>query len=103
MTLNIASDPARDAYLLHTGPKGMHDSITDLFVAEKSVSEDTIAEAIVFCQTCRHGGHASHIMEWFFGDNSTDCEGDGNGRRRGGKVHEICPVPDCDCTCASEM
>lgn len=25
MTLNVASDPARDAYLRHTGPRGMHD------------------------------------------------------------------------------
>lgn len=100
MTLNISSDPARDAYLLHTGPKGVHDSISEIFMADRVVPEDTIAEAIVFCQTCRHGGHASHIMEWFFGGNR---EGDGNGQERGGKAHSVCPVPDCDCPCASEM
>ena len=100
MTLNIASDPARDAYLLHTGPKGMGDSIPDSFMTDRAVPEDTISEAIVFCQTCRHGGHASHIMEWFFGDNR---ERDENGQERGGRTHDVCPVPDCDCVCASEM
>ena len=65
--------------------------------------EDTIAEAIVFCQNCRHGGHASHIMEWFFGGDPADCEGDGDGQERGGKAHDICAVPDCDCHCGNEM
>ena len=32
-----------------------------------------------------------------------DFEGDGNGEERGGKVHDVCPVPDCDCPCADEM
>jgi hypothetical protein len=102
MTLNVASDPARDAYLLHTGPKGTHDSSRDV-PANQTVPEDTIAEAIVFCQTCRHGGHASHIMEWFFGDDPTGFEGDENDQERGGKAHSVCPVPDCDCPCADEM
>ena len=65
--------------------------------------EDTIGEAIVFCQTCRHGGHASHIMEWFFGDYPVDCEGEGDGREREGRAHDVCAVPDCDCHCADEM
>ncbi|KAI3389638.1 hypothetical protein SNEBB_001352 [Seison nebaliae] len=33
-----------------------------------------------WCQTCLHGGHYSHIDEWF-------------------KKHEQCPVLDCKCTC----
>lgn len=103
MTLNVASDPARDAYLLHTGPKGARDFPLESSLADQTFPEDTIAEAIVFCQTCRHGGHASHIMEWFFGDSPTACEGDENGQERGGKAHNVCPVPDCDCPCADEM
>ena len=46
---------------------------------------DTIDDAFLFCQTCRHGGHASHIMEWFYGEGS-------DGERR-------CPIADCECSC----
>ncbi|XP_060067051.1 GATOR complex protein MIOS-A-like [Ylistrum balloti] len=35
-----------------------------------------------WCQTCRHGGHASHITSWF-------------------KDHPQCPVTGCDCKCAT--
>lgn len=35
-----------------------------------------------WCQTCRHGGHASHIIEWF-------------------NEHQNCPVAGCDCRCMS--
>ncbi|KAI0093092.1 hypothetical protein BDY19DRAFT_883102 [Irpex rosettiformis] len=73
MTLSIVNDSARNAELNHSHPK------------------DTIDEALVFCQTCRHGGHSSHILEWFFGDD--------DGRR----AHEVCPVASCDCRCADEM
>ncbi|KAI0338210.1 hypothetical protein BDW22DRAFT_1487781 [Trametopsis cervina] len=73
MTLSVASDAARNAELNHSLPK------------------DTIDEALVFCQTCRHGGHSSHIMEWFFGDD--------DGRRS----HEVCAVASCDCRCADGM
>ena len=33
-----------------------------------------------WCQTCRHGGHASHMTEWF-------------------KEHTECPVNSCVCNC----
>ncbi|OJA08208.1 hypothetical protein AZE42_08906 [Rhizopogon vesiculosus] len=45
--------------------------------------EHTIDEAIVICQTCRHGGHASHILDWFFDEDSA-------------RSHGMCPVEDCD-------
>ncbi len=51
---------------------------------------DTIDDAIVMCQTCRHGGHASHILDWFFGED-------------GGQYHATCAVANCDCTCANEF
>jgi hypothetical protein len=35
-----------------------------------------------WCQTCRHGGHASHIIEWF-------------------NDHVNCPVAGCSCKCMS--
>lgn len=37
--------------------------------------------ALVWCQTCRHGGHAAHLAEWF--------------RRK----HRVCPAPGCKCRC----
>jgi len=33
-----------------------------------------------WCQTCKHGGHAKHIFEWF-------------------AIHDECPVTDCHCKC----
>lgn len=47
--------------------------------------EDTRAstdfnEWIVWCQSCRHGGHSGHLSEWF-------------------SIHSECPVPDCPCLC----
>jgi hypothetical protein len=36
---------------------------------------------MVWCQTCRHGGHAQHLEEWF-------------------ELHDVCPVADCDCRCS---
>jgi len=34
-----------------------------------------------WCQTCRHGGHAQHMMDWFLKNNE-------------------CPVSDCNCRCS---
>ncbi|RKO83131.1 hypothetical protein BDK51DRAFT_23705 [Blyttiomyces helicus] len=34
-----------------------------------------------WCQTCRHGGHAVHILDWF-------------------SRHQECPVADCKCRCS---
>ncbi|KAF7301219.1 zinc-ribbon-16 domain-containing protein [Mycena indigotica] len=72
MTLSIVPDVVRDAELVY------------------SPGKDTIEEAILICQTCRHGGHASHITEWFFGE--------GGERSRG-----LCPVAGCDCRCTDEF
>lgn len=33
-----------------------------------------------WCQSCRHGGHAIHMYQWF--DN-----------------HKVCPVSECQCEC----
>ncbi|KAJ7163782.1 hypothetical protein C8R43DRAFT_988631 [Mycena crocata] len=72
MTLSIVPDVVRDAELAYSPLK------------------DTIDDAIVICQTCRHGGHASHILDWFFGDD-------------GVRSHGSCPVANCDCRCTDEF
>ncbi|KAH7888971.1 hypothetical protein F5I97DRAFT_2006108 [Phlebopus sp. FC_14] len=74
MTLSIVPDASRDTELLN----------------DQSPYKDTIEDAIVLCQTCRHGGHASHIIDWFFG-NEGACS------------HGVCPVADCDCRCGDEF
>lgn len=74
MTLKIVPDASRDADLLNS----------------RSASKDTIEDAIIICQTCRHGGHASHILEWFFGEE-------------GAGLHGICPVAECNCRCGDEL
>ncbi|KAJ8984999.1 hypothetical protein NQ317_016910 [Molorchus minor] len=33
-----------------------------------------------WCQTCRHGGHAGHMTQWF-------------------EEHQECPVTACTCRC----
>lgn len=41
-----------------------------------------LAEWFTFCQSCKHGGHAHHMAEWF-------------------DHHDHCPVTDCPCHCRS--
>ncbi|TFK24770.1 hypothetical protein FA15DRAFT_618942 [Coprinopsis marcescibilis] len=72
MTLGIVDDASREIDLGY------------------SQFKDTIDDAIVICQTCRHGGHAAHLLEWFLGED---------GRR----AHMMCPVAGCDCRCADEF
>ncbi|KER23238.1 hypothetical protein T265_08849 [Opisthorchis viverrini] len=51
-----------------------------------------MASLFIWCQACRHGGHASHLVEWFYGcaSSSADVE-----------PHPQCPVSGCQCRCAS--
>jgi len=79
-------------------------SILDIHTIEVSISRfsvsltvtflirctDTFDDAIVICQTCRHGGHAEHVLEWFFGEDS-------------GRTRRVCAVADCNCRCADEF
>lgn len=51
---------------------------------------DSFEDAIVFCQTCRHGGHAAHILGWFYGE-------------AGAKSPGTCAVADCDHRCGDEF
>ncbi|CAG8544079.1 7759_t:CDS:2 [Scutellospora calospora] len=37
-----------------------------------------------WCQSCRHGGHALHMSQWF-------------------EKHKICPVSECPCECPREI
>ncbi|KAJ3724673.1 hypothetical protein C8R42DRAFT_662481 [Lentinula raphanica] len=59
--------------------------------ADLTQYRDTIDDAILLCLGCRHGGHASHIMQWFFGE-------DGNVLS-----NRICPVADCAHQCGNEF
>ncbi|KAI0066182.1 WD40 repeat-like protein [Artomyces pyxidatus] len=74
MNLSIVPDSVRDNQLSH----------------HNAALRDTIDDAIVFCQTCRHGGHAAHILEWFYGE-------------AGARSHGVCAVADCDHRCADEF
>ncbi|KPA79584.1 hypothetical protein ABB37_05390 [Leptomonas pyrrhocoris] len=39
-----------------------------------------VSSAFAWCTSCRHGGHAHHLQEWF-------------------RTHRRCPVDGCDCHC----
>ena len=72
---------------LITNPFLLHE-LTKCFCL--SESEDTVDQRklnashmwFTWCQTCRHGGHAKHLLEWF-------------------EEHTECPVNNCDCNCMS--
>ena len=65
-------------------------SLTVTLLIRCAYSTDTFNDAIVICQTCRHGGHAEHILEWFFVEDSE--------RTRG-----VCAVADCNCRCTDGL
>ncbi|TBU61554.1 hypothetical protein BD310DRAFT_872921 [Dichomitus squalens] len=73
MTLNLAPDTGRGSTL-------------------SAIPSDTLQEALVFCQTCRHGGHASHILEWFYGEGGAAS-----------RAHGTCPIAGCECHCGNEL
>ncbi|KAA1475125.1 hypothetical protein DENSPDRAFT_873810 [Dentipellis sp. KUC8613] len=73
MNISVVPDAVRDGQLAHHNAR----------------LRDTIDDAVVFCQTCRHGGHAAHILEWFYGE-------------AGARSHGVCAIASCDCRCASE-
>ncbi|BES96654.1 missing oocyte, meiosis regulator, homolog (Drosophila) [Nesidiocoris tenuis] len=43
---------------------------------------NTFSSWYTWCQTCRHGGHSKHIIQWF-------------------EDHQECPVTGCTCRCLS--
>jgi hypothetical protein len=89
MTLSIVPDAARDVELAYSPVKGAF-ALCFARIRIHEARTDTIDDAIVICQTCRHGGHASHILDWFFGDD-------------GVRSHGLCAVANCDCRCADEF
>ncbi|VDO03329.1 unnamed protein product [Rodentolepis nana] len=54
----------------------------------------------VWCQACRHGGHAGHIFNWFYGGGKTSGGGFGGDFPLPSDLIE-CPVNGCSCHCAS--
>ncbi|KAI9908639.1 hypothetical protein PsorP6_016417 [Peronosclerospora sorghi] len=44
------------------------------------LSSIPFVEWITWCQSCKHGGHAHHLADWF-------------------QAHPVCPVTDCQCVC----
>ncbi|KAL3669795.1 hypothetical protein V7S43_005174 [Phytophthora oleae] len=44
------------------------------------LSSIPFVEWFTWCQSCKHGGHAHHLADWF-------------------KAHTVCPVTDCNCQC----
>nr|XP_034309775.1 GATOR complex protein MIOS-A isoform X2 [Crassostrea gigas] len=47
-----------------------------------SAKMTAIDDWFTWCQSCRHGGHASHLLEWF-------------------AEHSECPVTGCNCKCST--
>ncbi|KZS98492.1 hypothetical protein SISNIDRAFT_448741 [Sistotremastrum niveocremeum HHB9708] len=73
-------------------PIGIHvDIVRDAKLAAGYPPHEIVDHALLFCQSCRHGGHARHIVEWF--------EGSDDGATRS---HAVCAVADCPCHCLSE-
>ncbi|XP_022107644.1 GATOR complex protein MIOS-like isoform X2 [Acanthaster planci] len=60
-------------------PQDKHSSKTDQQSVAQSKQTD-FSQWFTWCQSCRHGGHACHLTEWF-------------------KEHTECPVTGCTCRC----
>lgn len=63
--------------LMHMGTKTVS-PIVDI----ESTKVMEFASWFTWCQTCRHGGHASHMVDWF-------------------REHTECPVTACNCRCVN--
>ena len=57
-------------------------SMNPHYLLDKSKGSETSVELFCWCEKCHHGGHTSHILEWF------------------NEMNE-CPVYGCGCTCNS--
>ncbi|XP_046846433.1 LOW QUALITY PROTEIN: GATOR complex protein MIOS-like [Xenia sp. Carnegie-2017] len=60
--------------------KSANESENDFTVDKRKLNVSDLWFA--WCQTCRHGGHVKHMLEWF-------------------EEHTECPVNNCDCNCMS--
>lgn len=65
------------ANLKHSQNRGGQDDLHD------RTAMNPFDKWFTWCQTCRHGGHASHMMQWF-------------------SKHKECPVVECTCRCMSQ-
>ncbi|KAJ4483259.1 hypothetical protein J3R30DRAFT_3284977 [Lentinula aciculospora] len=89
MTLGIVPDAYREIELSHSQYRGKSQS--RLCFDMIKYSADTMDDAILLCLGCRHGGHASHILQWFFGQDGAILS------------HRLCPVADCAHQCGNEF
>jgi WD repeat-containing protein mio len=76
--LSMASTSGGDAIVDDPGAAGKsgetaHESLAQL-------SSIPFVEWFTWCQSCKHGGHAHHVADWF-------------------AAHAVCPVTDCGCKC----
>ncbi|CAH8545006.1 unnamed protein product [Heterobilharzia americana] len=71
-------------------PKNIHSSSRKSSLLANS---SAIADWFVWCQACRHGGHASHLIDWFYGDSLSNSNDIGHFKE--------CPVSGCQCRCAA--
>ncbi|XP_046390377.1 GATOR complex protein MIOS-B [Ischnura elegans] len=62
------------------GDVAVSTAVGNVMMKEKRLSE--FSSWFTWCQTCRHGGHATHMSQWF-------------------KLHAECPVTGCTCRCMS--
>jgi len=63
-------------------PRSSHLKRSQFSVHDLPLGSDKFDNWFTWCQTCRHGGHAKHIIDWF-------------------SSHSDCPASDCKCNCMS--
>ena len=75
---------------------------TTLFVGGGLQVADSFGLWFTWCQSCRHGGHANHIAQWF---RWARCLGWFPNRITSSlhhcSCHKECPVTGCSCNCYS--
>ncbi len=60
--------------------KNLQQRFRQRHLQKKGTKVKNLSQGFVWCQMCRHCGHAEHLLEWFRHNNT-------------------CPVSDCQCQC----
>ncbi|KAA3674201.1 WD repeat-containing protein mio [Paragonimus westermani] len=81
------------------GASGQEGTVTTSDSALRSATDqhpsriwlNCMTSLFIWCQACRHGGHASHLADWFHADSAVE----------GDPSNTMCPVSGCSCRCAT--
>ena len=78
--MGTPSGSGRQKPLTPSSPTPPQNSLAQVDMSEDRHKLSCLADWFSWCQSCRHGGHAQHMSDWF-------------------REHTQCPVTGCSCKC----